>query len=232
MSTGDRAEKAGIVGLALVWLASTAPFLLDPARLSGVSRCALAALPWLAWSGAPRALRTEFERLTSVNDTLQQRFVAPLALELALFSPAIALGAWIDHDSAMGAHEIAITSAFAVFASLSLACASRLAAGSRRGVHFHALAWFVVIAFGPLITAALTLGGAPLYGAAPAWMRMLSVLSPLGWVAGRLRAEPAGAIPGSAGTLELPWLAFVGVLVLVAGAVAADRARAAEEGDR
>jgi len=232
MSAGDRAERTAFVGLALVWLASSSPFLVDPASFAGISRCALAALPWLAWSGAPRALRSEFERLTSVNDTLTNRFVAPIAFELALFSPAIALGAGVDLAGALSVREITVTGVFALVASLSLACASRLAAGSRRGAIFHATCWFMVIAFGPLITAALTLGGAPLYGAAPAWMQALSSLSPLGWMIGRLRAAPVGAFAGSAGTLGLPWSAIAGVLVLVAGAIVADRARAAEEGDR
>lgn len=232
MSAGGRAEKAGFVGLALVWLATAVPFLVDSSRLAGVSRCALAALPWLAWSGAPRALRTEFERLNALELTRVDRVVAPVALELALFAPAIALGAWIDLASAARVRDVAIVFAFALVASVSLAIAARLASGARRGVTLYATAWFVLVPLAPLFAGALTLGGAPLFGALPSWLREGTGLSPIGWMIARLRFAPIGAFDDAESALRWPGAASMAVIVLVVCAIFLERNRAAEAGER
>ncbi len=219
------------LGACLVWLASALPFLLEPflaeGRLAGVSRAALAALPWIAWAGLPRASLSGAERSPEKSTTAKSNPAMPATampaasmapfdeatpldgalFDVALCLPLIALGTWIDLANGIARADVvrvAVGSAVLVFV---LSLAARLSARSSVAWRPHALVWTVFVVGLPLLRGALEFGGAPTFGAMPAWITWIARASPLAWIVGRLDA--------SASTSTAALGAFVVALVLL-----------------
>jgi hypothetical protein len=217
MDTERRAPRT----VGLVWFASAAPFLIEPftspGRLAGVSRAALAALPWIAWAGLPRA------RPSSAGGAL---------LDLALCLPPIALGSWTDLASGIPRGDVVLVAASSALLVLALALAARWASRSRPALRAHAITWLVLVAGIPLLCAALELGGAPLHGPVPAWMAWVARASPIAWIVARLDASAVMSGPASTSAVtsgSVAALAGVVLLALALLAIGAAGARKREE---
>jgi hypothetical protein len=224
------------VGACLVWLASALPFLVEPflaeGRLAGISRAALAALPWIAWAGLPRsgassthasAAKLESAKprpaqVTFAKSTLAQASSAKATSEetgpldgaifdAALCLPPIALGSWIDLANGIARADAACVAAGSAVLVLLLSLAARLAARSSAAFRRHALVWSVFVVGLPLLRGALELGGAPSFGVMPAWIAWLARASPLAWIIARLDASSA--------TVGAAFGAFLAALVLL-----------------
>jgi hypothetical protein len=228
------------VGACLVWLASALPFLMEPflaeGRLAGISRAALAALPWIAWAGLPRAGTSsrEIVRAPSVAKGAPSTSaksappspdeVTPLAgalFDVALCLPPIALGAWIDIAYGIARSQAAFVAASSALLVLVLSLAARLAARSDVSLRRHAIVWTLFVVGLPLLRGALELGGAPAFGAMPEWITWISRASPLAWIVARLDATT----PSSAAALG----AFLTALLLLSIGAGFARASARTE---
>jgi len=192
-------------GASIAWLISCAPVALPAvwhpaeAALGESSRLALAALPWLAWIGAPGSSRT-----------------SPLGTA-ALCVPPLAAAFAVDagHGRALVPLAIVSGAAIAMVVLLGLAARGAAARGSDR---IYAIAWLLLVPGLPVLRASLEAGGAPSWGAAPRWLTFLSGASPIGWAwSGCASTTPEG--PG-AGT----WAALAVCASLLALAVLPGRA--------
>lgn len=184
-------------GACVAWCLACAPFALSESTFGGVSRTALAALPWIAYAGLPRAPAQGRERI-----------VAALAFEVALFLPPVALGAWIDLAFGSPTRGVATIAGASLVLGCLLALAARLSERTAGARQAFAGAWFFAVALGPFLAGALCLGGAPRFGPAPPWLSFAAHASPLGWLLAALDARELAP--------ALPWAALAAVLVLFA----------------
>lgn len=206
------ARGTSLVGACVAWVLAFVPFTIAEPALAGVSRLALAALPWIAYAGIPRPSERADRGFKSV--------ARELAFETALFVPPLALGAWIDVALGMTHAAAASFAALIVGVCLALGAAARVAARSERGNLVFRIVWFAAILVAPILAGALTLGGAPRFGAAPPWLSFAASASPIGWIVACLRTSDAAP--------EFPWATAIVVLASLAiGFVA--RGRAEEE---
>jgi hypothetical protein len=172
---------ASVLGACAAWVLSAVPFFVDASAFAGLSRAALAAVPWLAYAGLPRREREDGS--------------SGIAFELALFAPALALGAWLDAAGGLARVDLyAITGGSVVCAGLS-AFAARACARQPATRALYAIAWFTLVAGIPILRATLVLGGATLFGHGPAWLAAIARVSPLQWVLSCLPAEAAHEWP-------------------------------------
>lgn len=166
---------ASVLGACAAWILSAAPFFLDAGAFEGLSRAALAALPWIAYAGLPRRDR---------GDAL-----AELAFECALFAPPLVLG--LLHDLALGmerAHA-AVLVAGSVACALLAALAARESARTQAARTLYTVAWCVLVAGIPVLYAALVLGSASAIGTAPAWLAQIARASPIEWSVANLALD-------------------------------------------
>ncbi|MBL8860350.1 MAG: hypothetical protein JNL28_17705 [Planctomycetes bacterium] len=172
------ARGASVLGACVAWFLSAAPFALDAQTFAGLSRAALAAIPWIAYCGLPRALGDSGLRA--------------VAFEIALFLPPLALGTWIDLAGGMARPEAASISGAALGFACGLSLSARLAARAAFVRDAHAVVWALFVVLAPVLAATLVLGGASTFGSAPTWLAHASSLSPLGWMCAQL-AQDSGA---------------------------------------
>ena len=182
----------GVPGLAAAWVLSCAPLVLPALSpdlglaLGESSRAALAALPWIAWLGAPAA-KGAGRRSGSLP-------TAALAL------PPIAAGIGLDLELGADTRALAVLAGGALAMIVALAFAAEIAARDPRRARWHAVAWLALVPGAPLLALCLGLGGAPTYGEPPRWLSAIARAGPLGWIAARARSEAAGG-PALAGAL-------------------------------
>jgi len=186
-------------GLLSAWALSVLPFLLDAwsggaLGVPGASRLGLAALPWLALAGMPRAGPAEDAART------RRRALVPLALAL----PPLALGAGLDLAGHGDARALALRGAVAAALILAWSVAAELARPAARRAPYGAT-WLVLVpasatlhvalAWVPLTTSSGAGGSA---GAGASWW----LANPLLWAFRWTRAGGAGA--GNGGVLLAP----------------------------
>lgn len=184
-------------GFVVCWLLCAAPFALPAQQFEGISRCALAALPWLAWSGAPRVA------LGSWRGALW---------EVAALLPLVALGAWVD---VAGGRDLG-AAAGSTIASAVLGGIGAHAARRAGPSPAYALAWIALVPAFVLLAGALVLGGASSFGPAPGIVAFWTRFSPLSWGIDQLAGASTAA--------RSPVLALVGVALLALVAHGAARA--------
>lgn len=180
-----------------------------------LSRLALAAWPWVALLGLPPSPRP---RGTSAWRP---------ALGASLLAwPPIALGASFDRARGGEPRELLVQAFVLAVSAGLLALAAGLAAQSERARRRHAIAWFVLVPLAPALAGALELGGAPLYGEAPAALRALADASPLGWLMSHAVApvDPAGRGAGAL-AFELAPVLCAALLVLASSTLGTGGAR-------
>jgi len=209
----DGVGREALFGLCVTWLLSTAPFFFDVSAFEDVSRSALAALPWIAYAGMPRRESPRREASEPRGLAPRSHVVSPLsgsdspprvagerrvgiALEFALFLPALALGAWIDCASGRERIEIVTIASGSSIALVALSYAARSSARDARTRVIYGGLWFVFVVGIPVLAATLALGGASPFGPAPRVLLSLGSASPLTWVTAHFSAaNVSNAIP-------------------------------------
>lgn len=158
------------LGWTALWALSMAPLWPGLERaLSGSSRFVLVASPWLFAAGIPRSSATPTTR----------PFVASL-VPLALALPPLALASRLEaFDGAGVSGRIATAFAGTALFLLVLASAAERAAVNVRARRAHALAWFALIAVGPVLARCWS---AAANHAAPRWLSIWASASPLEWL--------------------------------------------------
>jgi hypothetical protein len=170
-----------------VWLASILPLAIPGSEhwLSGVARTGLVCVPWLVYSGLPIAKKI---------DARDQRGTWAF---IALALPPLALAVRIDLASGFDGVSLAILAAGTILCAVLLRSAAVSWAREERGIRMYAIAWMTIVIGAPILREALERGGAPSYGAAPAWLAIIARASPLEWLVretaeiGRLSSESA-----------------------------------------
>ena len=114
-----------------------------------------------------------------------------IAFEIALFAPVLALGAWFDLANGLARADLAVIAGGSVICAALSAFAARESARNDSTRTLYVIAWFTLVAGIPILLAALVLGGATLFGPAPAWLAGLARVSPLQWAIARLPLESA-----------------------------------------
>ena len=189
--------------LACAWALSMVPAVLAwlPGRgwlPPGPSALALAALPWVAMAGLPRAKRS--------SDAPRSPGRAPFALAMVLAPLALAAG--IDLRAGIPAPALTALGlgcaalVFLLELSADRAAALGRAASSERAERLRSWAWLALVAV-PLFAASLRLG-APAR-ALPRPVELLAGSTPLGWCARNAAAESLRSGASSPWTLA-PWI--------------------------
>lgn len=160
---------ASALGPAALWALSMVPLLPGLAgATSGPSRFVLAASPWLFGAGIPRT--------ASVGGT---HSVAAGLVFVALALPPLALALRLDtFDERLPPTSFVHVLAVVVFVFV-LAVAARRAASSVPAQRAHTIAWCALIAIGPVLQRAWSLGA---HHPAPRWLSAWASASPLDWL--------------------------------------------------
>ncbi len=192
-----------LLGACVTWILSAAPFFFAPSAFEGVSRAALAALPWIAVAGLPRRDRGGG--------------FGGIAVEIALLVPPLALGARLDLAAGMERAHLGLIVAASLVFTAALSFAAREAASERRARGLYAWLWFAFVAGVPILCATLALGGASLFGPPPAILARIAAASPLQWICARLPVDELAS--------AIPYLPLATLVLLVSLGLLAARAR-------
>lgn len=201
--------------LALVWLASLVPLLLersgaldlDAGAPGAAPRVGLCALVWLALGGAPRARILGDSTAANAG---ARNFDAPGWWASAMAAlPVLALAALLDGGVARPA-SAALDPALLAWKSAAIAAllvtlallASDLARTTRRAHALHAVLWFAFVLGLPLFLAATRYGARVEPGPAPGALEGLASASPLAWALALARG-PAASFPALLSLLGL-----------------------------
>jgi len=172
-----------------VWLVSILPLAVPSAVpgaerwLAGISRTGLCALAWLVYLSRPRA---------PSDARGSRRDLGWSAIGLAL--PPLALAARIDLSAGVDAPSVWIFAALCTLASALLCATAERSSSDARCARRYAIAWMTLVVGAPLACEALERGGAPAFGALPAWLVLVERTSPLDWIAHESRSIRASAL--------------------------------------
>lgn len=179
-------------GISVVWLVSILPLVVPHSErwLTGVSRTALCALPWLLYAGLPRAARADSRPAAGESWAFLALALSPLALAASL-----------DVAAGMDAGVVVLLALASFVFALCLHFGASGSAADEAGARAYALAWSVLVPGLPLLCAALERGGAPVYGRVPGWLGFVARASPLDWTVHALSGLASPDFASAPGTL-------------------------------